>query len=808
MQRPEALERSGSGDQWLVEADGPQLRAMLGTLLHSSPLGIGLWDADLRFVFVNDALAEMNGLPAADHLGRTVTEVLPGVADEGLAALRQVLETGEPVLDLEIVGETPAQPGIERSWSESIYRVQLDAERVGLAAIVRETTDQRRGERRTRRLIDAIGGFVGLLTPDGVVLEANEVAVAAAGLGLDEVVGQHMWDTPWWSHSDETRDELKAAVATVAAGGRARYDAVVKLRDRYYTLDLHVMPLVEDGVVTAIVVSGVDVTQRRSATRRLLALSDYSHTLALADTTSAVAEAVLSHVPAAVDADFVTLALLDQADCSITFIHPPSLDPDLAERYTSMPLDVRSPLTDAARTGEIVIVANDAENAERYPDLIDDARKVGLVALAAAPLCKDDGPIGAIGFGWRRELHRDDVTEARLVVIADLTAQTLERSRAADARAGLVEELQRHLVPDQPEREGLEIAVRYQAAGRSIGFGGDWYDVVALDDDATAVVVGDVAGHGISAAARMAVLRTSLNAVIRLGTPLEDIFDTTEPLVEHLDPDFLGTALVAVVRPREGTLSHTSAGHPPLIVKEPGTPARTLEGASRPVLGAGLRRAAAATEPLPPGSLLVAYTDGLVEGRREHLDTALDRVLAVVDAAADDASCEHVADLLLDSAGSSDELTDDLVVVVLRVHGSDGPEGSGGLAETDVVTATFAPELESVTDARRWAVDLCRSWGLGELGDSLGLVVDELVANAVMHAGTDVEVTLGRAGDVVRGRVRDGGRGRVEAQPVDIERIGGWGLHLVEGLTRSWAVTYDDEGKTVRFEIAPGSDGS
>jgi anti-sigma regulatory factor (Ser/Thr protein kinase) len=175
-------------------------------------------------------------------------------------------------------------------------------------------------------------------------------------------------------------------------------------------------------------------------------------------------------------------------------------------------------------------------------------------------------------------------------------------------------------------------------------------------------------------------------------------------------------------------------------------------------------------------------------------------LLAVIDAAPSTATCEELADLLLESAGSSDDLTDDLVVVVLRVQGPDPTD------EPDQVTATFPPELDSVTQARHWAVDLCRSWGLGELGDPLGLVVDELVANAVIHAATDVEVTLRRDGAAIRGTVRDGGRGQVEAQPMDLARIGGWGLHLVGGLTRSWDVAYDDTGKAVTFEIAPGAD--
>jgi len=783
-------------DERLADVDAAQLRALVGTLLRSAPIGIAVFDADLRYLFVNEALAEINGVPAADHLGRSMSEVLPDLSDDAVAPFREILETGEPVLGLLIEGETPAQPGVTRSWMESVYRVRLGDGTPGLAAIVVETTEQRRSERRIRRVIDTLVGFVGLLAPDGTVLEANESALVAAGLHPEDIVGQPVWETPWWKHEQEDPERLKDGIRRAAAGERVRFDACVKVGSRFLTLDLQLAALVEEGRVTAVVASGVDITQRRSATRRLRALGDFSHSLALADTSAAVADAVLEHLPAALDADFVTLALVNEADQTVSNVTAMPFSPEMADRYRTLPLDARTPLTDAVRERRIVIVESSEDSHARYPEMAPDVEDIGLVAVAAAPLLMDHECYGAIGFGWHRELHDEDAMDSRLLVVAELTAQTLQRTRTADARAQLVAELYRHLVPEQPQRPSLEIAVRYQAAGRSIGFGGDWYDVVPLDGDTTAVVVGDVAGHGIHAAARMAVLRTALSTVIRTGTPIDEVFDTTEPLVEHLDSAFLGSAVVAVVEPSRGTLTYSSAGHPPMLVRPPGGTTGTLEDAIRPVLGAGRRSAVAAEVALEPGSVVVAYTDGLVEGRREHLDTALARLRAALDDAPADVSCEELADLLLATGGASADLTDDVVLVVLRVD----PALAGERLATRAASA-YPPSVDSVGAARRWAAERCREWDAEHVVHVVELVVDELVANAVLHAGTDVEITLRRDGDALIGTVHDHAAGEVELKPADAERIGGWGLQLVSGLTTDWHVTHDGGGKTVHFTV-------
>ena len=287
-----------------------------------------------------------------------------------------------------------------------MYRIRLGDGAFGVAAIVSETTDQWRSERRVRRVIDALGGFVGLLAPDGAVLEANGEALGASGLTAADVVGQPLWDTLWWKHDPEHRDRLMAGVREAAAGRPVRFDAVVQVGDRFVTLDLHLAPLEENGAVVAVVASGEDISQRRSATRRLRSLGEYWQALAVAETSAEVAEAVLRHVPQAIDADFVTLALRDDRDETLVFIHPPSLSPELAARYTRLPLDTPAPLTDAVRNGEMVIVRDNEENRLRYPELIDDAVEAGLASVAAAPLVIEDEVVGAIGFGWARPLPR------------------------------------------------------------------------------------------------------------------------------------------------------------------------------------------------------------------------------------------------------------------------------------------------------------------------------------------------------------------------------------------------------------------
>ncbi len=643
-----------------------QLIAVLDSLVGSAPIGFAVLDTDLRLVFVNDALAEINGLPAREHIGRSIADVVPAIATDAVAAFASVLETGSSLTDVVLTGVTRAQPGVVRSWSGSLHRVKF-GRATGLVAIVVETTEQTRSQRRIRRMIDALGTFAGLLDVDGIVLEANDYALKAAGLELVDVIGRPFWETYWWTHDRSVQDRLKAAIEEAGTGRTVRYDEVVRVAgDRFITLDFRLIPLVEDGTVTGLVPSGIDVTERRSATARLRALGDYAQSLARAATTQEVADAVLVHLPAALNAHFANLALLDPDNGWVDLTQPSNLPREIADRYRRAALPMRTPITDAIRERRVVVVKDIDDYRRRYPHLVADTEAVGLVSTASVPLMVRGELLGAIGLGWAHGWD-DETIESRLQVVAELTSQTVLRTRTADDRSHLVDELRRRLVPRHVDRQGLEIAVRYQAAGSSIGFGGDWYDVITLDRTRTAIVVGDVVGHGVDAAARMTGLRAAMNAVIRLDTPVGDLFDATEALIEDPDEGFQGTALVMLIDTATGSLTYSSAGHPPPLLAADGEPSRALQSATRPVLGLGTHGPVSEVISTPPGTVVVAYTDGLIESRHEHLDVGISRISAVLDELSPTKGVEEIADALLASAGDCDQLTDDVAMVVFRL---------------------------------------------------------------------------------------------------------------------------------------------
>lgn len=133
-----------------------EARALLDTLFATAPVGLAFFDTELRYVRLNDALAEMNGVPVAQHLGRTVQQVLPRISKEVAADLQRVLRTGEPIVEREVVGETPAAPGKQRYWLANYYQVPGgDGAPLGIGAVVQEITERKRAEERQRFLAEA-----------------------------------------------------------------------------------------------------------------------------------------------------------------------------------------------------------------------------------------------------------------------------------------------------------------------------------------------------------------------------------------------------------------------------------------------------------------------------------------------------------------------------------------------------------------------------------------------------------------------------------------------------------------------------
>lgn len=259
--------------------------AALQVLLNSElPLGLAVLDADLRYRHINQALARANGLSEAAHLGRRVDEVLPAAAATLMPLLLEVLETGRPRRNFRIEAEVPSLPGERSEWEASYLPIKAGPEPeapvigVLVQALNRSLERhvqhlQQRGEQQLRRVLDGLFVFVGVLSPEGVLLEANRAPLEAGGLSLEEVRGQPFWDTYWWSHDAEERFWLREAVQRVARGETVRRDVVARMQgDSRMEVDFMMAPLRdEQGRISHLIASGMDISARRASEQALQA---------------------------------------------------------------------------------------------------------------------------------------------------------------------------------------------------------------------------------------------------------------------------------------------------------------------------------------------------------------------------------------------------------------------------------------------------------------------------------------------------------------------------------------------------------
>jgi serine phosphatase RsbU (regulator of sigma subunit) len=229
-------------------------------------------------------------------------------------------------------------------------------------------------------------------------------------------------------------------------------------------------------------------------------------------------------------------------------------------------------------------------------------------------------------------------------------------------------ELQRAILPlhDEPfGLPGLRAVVRYLPAGAGGRVGGDWYITAELPTGKVLVAIGDVAGHGLSAAAGMARLRGALAGLAITGAPPQQLVGWLNDLVHHVAPEHTASVVAGYFDPASGMLTWAQAGHPPPVLIRAGS-ARMLPQPDGVLLGAGLRPYAAATVQLQPGDVLLLYSDGLVERRNRPLDDGLHLLLTAASGPSDP---EHVVGAVLDRLGSTD-LEDDTCVVALQVLGA------------------------------------------------------------------------------------------------------------------------------------------
>jgi anti-sigma regulatory factor (Ser/Thr protein kinase) len=381
------------------------------------------------------------------------------------------------------------------------------------------------------------------------------------------------------------------------------------------------------------------------------------------------------------------------------------------------------------------------------------------------------------------------VTEADtggvLVFATDVTdhAEAAERLRASERRQReTAVTLQHSLLPQKLEQpDDLRIAATYHPGGTEAAVGGDWYDVITLGGGRTALVIGDVMGRGVRAAAVMGQLRTAVRAYARLDLPPHEILQLLDGLAAEIDANQIATCVYAIHDPNEGRLVYASAGHLPILVRDDSGTVLRADEPTGPPLGTGGWMHASGSVPLTPGSTAVLYTDGLVERRDEDLDegiAALERALAGATG-----TPQVVCDRLVRSAGVTADHDDDVAVLVLQHPARTGPEGE--------LFRNAALELlggvEAAPRARAFASGVLTSWRFPtDLHDLGVLAASELVANSLQHGMPPMRLRLRRTDRRLIVEVTDGDDHlprRRRAEPGDET---GRGIAIVATIASNW----------------------
>ncbi len=362
------------------------------------------------------------------------------------------------------------------------------------------------------------------------------------------------------------------------------------------------------------------------------------------------------------------------------------------------------------------------------------------------------------------------------------------RREAATREHAIAMELQRSLVPARDLTSGsLEIATYYQPGVRGTEVGGDWYDVVDLDFARSALVIGDVMGRGVRAAAVMGQLRASVRAYARTGMAPAEVLEAMDATVRELEGGQIVTCFFALYDPTDHQLEYANAGHLPPLAALPGGRLLRLDADLAPPLGSGPMTIHTARVRLEPGAVLLLYTDGLVERRGANLDDRIDlagELLSSGEGPLSDRRSQLVETL------ASDDVDDDVALLMARV-----PEQA---APVDTVTSRLPSDGRAAGLARRLVAEALGRWDITgpPVGDVV-LLASELATNAVLHGRDPIELRLSRREGGLLLEVFDAaGSLPRRRQPTAADETGR-GLQMVRLLSAETGVRLVADGKWV-----------
>lgn len=425
--------------------------------------------------------------------------------------------------------------------------------------------------------------------------------------------------------------------------------------------------------------------------------------------------------------------------------------------------------------------------------------QVSVRSYLATPVVSPSGEVlGALLFGHADVGVFDDRAERLAVGIAAQVSISLDNARLYQQERRTALALQQSLLPqDVEQRAGLTIGYEYSPGGGGLDVGGDWFDVIALPGGRTALVIGDVMGRGIRAAAIMGQLRTAVRAYAVSDLPPDVLMSRLNQIVLDMDDDLIATCTYAVLDPLRGSLTLGSAGHLPAAVMRGGGSVELVEDELGPPLGVDGGIYLETEVAFPVGDRLLLFTDGLVEHRGRSLGEGLEQLTSRLTSleGPPDLMCAHLLKSMLDEVDQDDDVS--MVMVA-----------NSGLSRSEHVVADYPPDASAAAQARAFVAGTLVAWGDAAFVDDVVLAVNELFINAVAHARTPLQVSLRRLPDTLVAEVTDHVvvmPKRVHAAPYD---EGHRGLNIVSTLAVRWGTRLSREGKVVWAEFGPMPEGA
>ncbi|MBN0049263.1 SpoIIE family protein phosphatase [Streptomyces actuosus] len=596
-------------------------------------------------------------------------------------------------------------------------------------------------------------------------------------------------------------------------GARARYWAV------------SVSPLRNPaGQVRHVQLIALDVTEQHHARERLALLNDVSaqvgSTLDVMRTAQEMADVAVGRL-----ADFISIDLLDGL---FRGVEPkPSVTGSVALRRAAQrsvlpgipeaviqPGEVdyypgSSPPARCLATGRSSLHSTLDEAIESWqatdPGRAAKVRDFGMHSVMVIPLRARGITLGVAVLVRHR--RRDSFDEDDLLLAEEIAARAavaVDNARRFTRERTTALALQRSLLPQRPAAQGaVEVAYRYLPARSRAGLGGDWFDVIPLSGARVALVVGDVVGHGLRASATMGRLRTAVHTLADVDLPPEELLVHLDDLITHLraeeDPatdseleistDLIASCLYLVYDPVSRRCAAAGAGHPPPAVVTPDGKAEFIDLPVGPPLGVGGLPFEAVEWDVPRGSLLVLYTDGLVEVPDHDLGRGMALLRRCLERPAPslEATCDDLVRSLLPAQPS-----DDVALLVARTRALDASQ---------VATWDLPSDPAAVADARAQVARRLASWGLHEVVFTAELVVSELVTNAIRYGAPPVHLRLIRD-TVLICEVSDASSTAPHMRRARMLDEGGRGLLLVAQFAERWGTRHGAGGKSIWAEIS------